>query len=470
MVLQREEPIAVWGKAVPGNTVEVIFGKTKGAAVAGIDSAWIVYLPKQMANINPQVLKVSSVDTAVQFHNILVGDVWLCIGQSNMEWPMQRELNYKTEFLESNQPLLRFYNPNYAGKNIFAKDFTDSVIKLLIPEHFYKGNWQLCDSSSIKQMSAVAYYFGKTIATSIDMPIALINLSIGGAPLETFIDPVALQQNKQFAAKVKGDWLQNSSLPVWIKERGLQNMGKNSMVAFDEYGKNHAFKPGFAYKAGIEPLLLFPIKGILNYQGESNAQEKERVEEYAALSALMIQDFRAKWKKPQLPYYYVQLSSIDTVQYKSQLWPQFRNEQRHMMQLIPNSGMAVSSDYGATNDVHPANKKIVGERLARWALYQAYRKKIIPSGPLPVKATYKKGFVRISFQYADGLQVTDGKSLNSFSIDGKEMSEAFVLKKRVFVKSKQKPDYIYYGWQPFSKGNLQNGEQLPASTFKVKVE
>lgn len=112
----------------------------------------------------------------------------------------------------------------------------------------------------------------------------------------------------------------------------------------------------------------------------------------------------------------------------------------------------------------------MGERLARWALHQTYQKKIIPSGPLPLKAIYKNGFVKIFFQYAVGLQTSDGEPLNGFSVNGKEMSDAIISNKQVLVKSKQKPDYIYYGWQPFSKGNLVNGEQLPASTFKLLVE
>lgn len=470
MVLQRDEPIAVWGKAIPGNEVIVQFaGKSKKIKAAS-DSSWVVYFRKQSANAKPQSIRIESGNSTIELNNILIGDVWLCVGQSNMEWPLQRELHYETELPLSNLHRLRLYNPSYAGKNIYGSAFTDSVTQLLTPGNFYKGTWQRCDSVSVKQMSAVAYYFGKALTTSLDVPIGLINLSIGGAPLETFIDPVALKESKQFSSKINGDWLQNTSLPVWVKERGWQNVGTNTTVLSDEHGNNHAYKPGFAYKAGIEPLLQLAIKGIINYQGESNAQEKERVEEYAALSALMIKDFRSKWKKPKLPYYYVQLSSIDTMQYKGQLWPQFRNEQRKMLTLIPNSGMAVSSDHGVANDVHPTNKKAVGERLARWALHQTYQKKIIPSGPLPLKAIYKNGFVKIFFQYAVGLQTSDGEPLNGFSVNGKEMSDAIISNKQVLVKSKQKPDYIYYGWQPFSKGNLVNGEQLPASTFKLLVE
>jgi sialate O-acetylesterase len=320
-------------------------------------------------------------------------------------------------------------------------------------------------------MSAVAYYFGEKILHDINVPIGLINLSVGGAPLETFIDKTVLENNKQYSAKANGDWLMNDDLPVWVRERGKQNVGSLQNVPADESGKNHAFKPGFAYSAGIEPMLLMPVKGILCYQGESNAQEIERVNEYAALSKLMVDDYRKKWHIPQLPFYFVQLSSIDTLKYKGQLWPEFRNEQRKLLQLIPNSGMAVCSDIGAKDDVHPANKKDVGERLARWALNKTYGKDIIPSGPLPLSAKYANGKVVISFQYmARGLKTSDGKELKGFSIDGKNEASASIGDSGILILSEKKPEYIYYGWKSFSNGNLINSENLPASTFKIKVE
>ena len=471
MILQRDEPVTVWGKAAPGKIVEINLGVIIRKTAVGKDSVWKVSLPKQPASNQPQSLLISSGDTVVQFHNILIGDVWICIGQSNMEWPVMKEMYYKEEIKNSYQPFLRLYNPTYAGKNTFNVSFTDSIVQNLTLEKFYKGQWQTCDSNSFKPMSAVGYYFGKKIANEINVPIGLINISIGGAPLETFIDKEVLKQNKQFSGKVNGDWLGNNALPVWIKERGKQNVGQLSDVPADENGKNHAFKPGFAYDAGIKSLLSLPVKGIVCYQGESNAQEIERVNEYAALSALMVSDYRKKWKQLQLPFYFVQLSSIDTVKYKGELWPQFRNEQRKMLQLIPNSGMAVCSDIGAKDDVHPTNKKDVGERLARWALNKTYTQKIVPSGPLPLKATYSNGKVIVSFEYiAKGLKISDGKPLRGFSIDGMNDTKAIIGDNGIIIPVNTKPQYIYYGWKPFSDGNLINSENLPASTFKIPVK
>lgn len=469
MVLQRNAPIAVWGKAIPGDTVFVQFGRDTRKTIAGADSGWIVHFRPRPADTNGQRMHIRSGMASIELNNLLMGDVWLCIGQSNMEWPMYRELHYRETVKDSHQPMLRFYNPTYAGKNIFAASFSDSVVQLLHKDSFYSGNWQVSDSSSFRTMSAVAWYFGRKIGAETGVPVGLINLSIGGAPLETFIAPEALRNSGEFTSKVNGDWMENEALPVWVRERGKQNVGALKHVPSDENGKFHAYKPGFAYQAGIEPILPMAVSGIINYQGESNAQETERVKEYAALNRLMVQELRRKWKK-RLPYYFVQLSSIDTVHYKGQLWPWFRDEQRKILQLLPNSGMAVSSDAGARNDVHPTNKKVVGERLAAWALRHHYKKNVIPSGPLALRAKYRNGFISISFRYAKGLHPSDGAVLKGFSTDGQLPSEAFIRNKRVVVAAPERPVYIYYGWNSFSNGNLVNDANLPASTFKLKVK
>jgi sialate O-acetylesterase len=471
MILQREQPVHIWGKATPAQLVTVTFAKEKKSIRASNDSTWAVIFERQQASTEPQSVSIISGDEKIELKNILIGDVWLCIGQSNMEWPVVREMHYKEEILNSQQPSLRLYNPVYAGKNVFNKSFTDSIIQNLTTENFYKGKWQTCDSNSFKMMSAVGYYFGKQIAKEINVPVGLINLSIGGAPIETFISANTLQSSRLFSKKLKGDWLTNDALPVWVRERGKQNVSDLRNVPHDPYGSNHSFKPGFAWQAGIAPILNMPIKGVLCYQGESNAQEMERLEEYGALSALMVADYRTKWKQPQLPFYYVQLSSIDTMNYKGQLWPQFRDEQRKMLQLIPNSGMAVCSDIGAKNDVHPINKKTVGERLARWALHKTYHKNIIPSGPLPLLAKYRKGKVIVAFQYTGKkLLTSDGRSLRGFSIDGVHDCEANIQNNIVEMKVKEKPFFVYYGWKSFTDANLVNSENLPTSTFKIKVK
>lgn len=470
MVLQRDQSIPVWGKGTPGAEITLSFGEIRKTGTVREDSSWSVTLPPKAASTVPQMLIVASEGQEIRLNNLMTGDIWLCLGQSNMQWPMEREMHFTEEWPNSRQPQLRFYNPTYAGEHVFGAPLPDSVLRQLQPETFYQGVWEVSDTSTVRAMSAVGYYFGKIIQQSVQIPIGLIDLSIGGAPIETFIRLEALRQDENFAAKTQGNWVENPALPVWVRERGRQNTDKASHAPGDENGPNHAFKPGFAFDAGIVQLIPFPVKGILWYQGESNAQEMERVQEYAALCRLMLRDYRRLWKAPKLPFFYVQLSSIDTLRYKGHLWPQFRDEQRRMMQTIPHSGMAVCSDIGDPNDVHPRNKKFVGQRLAQWALAQVYGKTVTPSGPLPRKAVFRKGEVRITFHYGEGLDTSATGPLNGFSLDGQTDAPAFLEKGRVCIPAAAKPEWAYYGWKPFSDGNLCNSAGLPASTFKIKVQ
>ncbi|MBK8880013.1 MAG: sialate O-acetylesterase [Haliscomenobacter sp.] len=470
MVLQRDQPISVWGKGVPGEEVAVVFsGKTNRTEVAP-DSSWLVVLPPQGVAHAGQPLTISARGFQAAFREVLVGDVWLCFGQSNMQWPMQREMHYVQETEHLDQPLMRFLNPTYAGEQVFGVPFTDSIVRNMTPASFYQGKWERCDTASFRTMSAVGYYFGKAVASEMQIPIGLIDLSIGGAPIEAFIPLSALANHPEYSAKTGQNWLQNPAVPVWVRERGAQNTAGVTGIPQNVHGPNHPFKPGFAYEAGIQPLLRFPIKGLLWYQGESNAQEIERVSEYPALCGLMVSELRRLWKNPALPFYFVQLSSIDTLRYKGQLWPQFRDAQRTMPLLIPHSGMAVCSDAGAPHDVHPTDKKVVGERLARWALAETYAKKIVASGPLPKKAKYKKGEIVVEFFYGKGLHSSDSAPLKGFSLDGETGIFASIRKNKAVIPAFEKPEFLYYGWKPFSDGNVVNREKLPASTFKIKVQ
>lgn len=472
MVLQRNQPIKMGGYANPGDVIKVIKGKQIQFTKANSDATWNVTFPAEKANTHPQIIIAIHNKDTISIKNILIGDLWLCIGQSNMEWPMFKEAHYNQEISFSDNKLLRWYNPTYAGKNTYNILFTDSIKSNLFTEKFYTGVWEPSNENTIKLMSAVAYYFGKTITKNLNIPIGLINLSIGGAPLESFISKEAFQLSKKFTNKIAGNWLNNAALPVWIKERGYQNLGTQSApLSNDDINTNHAFKPGFAFESGIRPLIKLPITGILCYQGESNAQELDRVKEYGELTKLLIEDYRKKWHQSKLPFYFTQLSSIDTLKYKGHLWPQFRNEQRKILQSVPFTGMAVSSDCGFKNDVHPTNKKVVGERLALIALAKTYFQKNSFSGPEPVSAIFNKNKIIISFKHTDGLlQTADASILRGFSLDGIHEIAATINKNEIIIDTNQKSDFIYYGWQPYSIGNLINKSHLPTSTFKITVK
>lgn len=469
MVLQRDEPIKIWGTGNPGERITLNFSNEMVETLVNADSTWQAVLKKQEATNKPKSLLVQSFEEEIIIKNIFIGDIWLLIGQSNMEWPMKLEMHFEEAKRDAQNSRLRFYNPLYIGKNIYGTHYNESQLKQLKKgELFQEAKWEESDTSSFKNMSAVGYYFAREIINTQNIPVGLINLSIGGAPLETFIDEEALKRSQQFSSKAKENWLENDILPVWVRERGIQNIGNT--LKGDKNSFNHAYRPGFAFNSGIKPLLQIPIKGVLWYQGESNAQEIERVEEYPELQALMIKDYRKQWKNENLPFYWVQLSSIDTTNYQSHFWPEFRDGQRRLANKMGNVGMAVSSDIGNRTDIHPRNKKEVGKRLARWALAQVYEKNIVVAGPLPKKAVWQDNLLIVDFEHtARGLKTLEG-NLTGFSLDGKNYIEAIIKENKVHIKTPQKPDYIFYGWAPFSEGNLLNSENLPASTFKIKVE
>lgn len=470
MVLQRGRPIAVTGRALPGSDVRVRFDIHEASATAGADSVWHALLPRMNASLRPAALLASCGADTLRVDDLLVGDVWVCLGQSNMEWTMAKEAHFAEARVHADQPLIRLYNPVYAGKNVFGTPFTDSIVRRLRAEGFLEGGWQRADSLTIRTMSAVGWYFAMSVVASEGIPVGLLNLSVGGAPLEAMTGLDLMSSHPVFRRKLQGDWLENEELPVWIRERGRQNVGGVAGVTTDAMGPAHAFKPGFIHEASIRPAQSLPVRGLLCYQGESNAQEPERVEEYPELFVRMVEGLRREWGEARLPMYYVQLSSIDTLRYKGRYWPEFRDGQRRILERLPYSGMAVCSDHGLPHDVHPTEKRAVGERLARWALHDTYHRRITPSGPLPRSARYRGGRVVVRFRHArGGMRTADGQSLRGFSLDGRVPAAARIRRDRVLIDANTVPTHIYFGWKPFSDANLVNREGLPASTFKIEV-
>ncbi|WP_164714153.1 sialate O-acetylesterase [Chitinophaga rhizosphaerae] len=465
MVIQRGKPVSISGKATPGATVQLSFSGKSVSARAAKDSSWQIRIGPLKANAYPSDMRVSAGKDTLILKDLLVGDVWLCLGQSNMEFPMRNEAHYAEARRNITRGPVRWYNPGYVGKGIYNQHFSGSLVQRIDNGVFYTGAWQRCDSASLADMSAVAYYFAEKVTASAGVPIGLVQLAIGGAPLETFVPKEALLADSAFARKVRGNWLYNPELPDWSRERGRQNRGDDASAD----GPAHGYKPGFAFDKGLRGLTGNPVAGILFYQGETNAQETARVAEYSRLFDAMLRAYRAHW--PGVPCYFVQLSSIDSSGYRSKLWPQFRDEQRRILQFTPNTGMAVSSDVGARNNVHPANKRAVGYRLAAWALHYYYKLgNVVPSGPLVEKAEYRQGKIILHFKWAEGLAVAGGALLKGFSLDGTHPVPASIHGITVEIPSSGKPAFVYYGWQPFTDANLVNAAGLPASTFRIRIE
>ena len=490
MVLQRGQELTIQGTANVGDKVTVRItrpdaaqGKTqkggkKGAqprrvralktevatasATADANGHWEVKLAPQRAE-NNLTLTVSTDEKELIYNNVSFGEVWLCSGQSNMEFTLQEAATAKRDIPKATNPDIRFFDMKARWRTnpiVWDASALDSINHL---KYFADTQWMVCSPATAKDFSAIAYYFGKMLQDSLQCAIGLICNAVGGSPTEAWVDRTSL--DAQFP-QIMRNWTENDFVQQWVRDRAKQNISKAENTA----AQRHPYDPCYLYESGIEPLAQFPVKGVLWYQGESNANNFTTHER---LFKLLVNGWRANWNNRELPFYYVQLSSLNRPG-----WTWFRDSQRRLLQELPNVAMAVSSDMGDSLNVHPTRKQPIGERLARIALHNLYGyDNVVPSGPLVKSASLVgDGIVRLTFDYANHLTTADGKHPTTFEIAEEEglykPAEARIEGSTVVVMSAevQHPRFVRYAWQPFTRANLVNGEQLPASTFRIEVK
>ena len=457
MVLQREVPLTIQGTANAGDQVTVSIADRQMKTKVGPNGKWSVTLPPLKAG-EPYTLKISTNQKVLQYHNVLAGEVWLCSGQSNMEFMLKQAATARLDIPRAADQELRLYDMK-ARWRTNAVEWDTTVLDSLNHLQYYKDTeWKECAPETVSDFSAIAYYFGKMLRDSLKVPVGLICNAVGGSPTEAWIDRTSLEYH--FPAILK-DWTQNDFIQEWVRGRAALNIKKSV-----NNRQRHPYEPCYLYESGIRPLEQYPIRGIIWYQGESNAHNWEAHE---ALFKLLVNAWRKNWNDDCLPFYYVQLSSLDRPS-----WPWFRDSQRRMLNEISDIGMAVSSDHGDSLDVHPTCKQPVGERLARWALNKTYLKDIVPSGPLFRGADVRGEKVYLSFDYGQGMRSSDGKSLRCFEVAEFEgiyypaTAEVVGEQVKVYSKEVRNPRYVRYGWQPFTRANLVNRAGLPASTFRAE--
>lgn len=457
MVLQREVPLTIQGTANAGDQVTVSIADRQMKTKVGPNGKWSVTLPPLKAG-EPYTLKISTNQKVLQYHNVLAGEVWLCSGQSNMEFMLKQASTARLDIPRAADQELRLYDMK-ARWRTNAVEWETTVLDSLNHLQYYKDTeWKECAPETVSDFSAIAYYFGKMLRDSLKVPVGLICNAVGGSPTEAWIDRTSLEYH--FPAILK-DWTQNDFIQEWVRGRVALNIKKSV-----NNRQRHPYEPCYLYESGIRPLEQYPIRGIIWYQGESNAHNWEAHE---ALFKLLVNAWRKNWNDDCLPFYYVQLSSLDRPS-----WPWFRDSQRRMLNEISDIGMAVSSDHGDSLDVHPTCKQPVGERLARWALNKTYLKDIVPSGPLFRSADVRGEKVYLSFDYGQGMRSSDGKSLRCFEVAEFEgiyypaTAEVVGEQVKVYSKEVRNPRYVRYGWQPFTRANLVNRAGLPASTFRAE--
>ncbi len=459
MVLQRNQPITIYGTANGGDVVEVSFKSQKKSATTNQYGKWEVVFPAQTHGGHYEVT-IKSNQKNIVLKNILIGDVWFCSGQSNMAFQLQQSENGNEEIKKAlPNASIRLFN----FKDLRETDNTvwDSISLAKTNQlEFFSGKWTTCDPSNAKDFSAIAYYFGKKITSEQNVPIGLIQVAVGGSSIESWIDRKTLEHDDK-VVDLLTNWRKSDFIMPWVRERANMNL-KNA----NNPKQRHPYDPAYNFEAAVKHFTKFPIKGVLWYQGESNAHN---VELYEQLLPTMLESWRKAWNT-NFPFYYVQLSSLDRP-----TWPAFRDAQNRLQKIIPNSGMAVSMDYGDSTDVHPIRKKEVADRLALLALKNSYGKGVAANGPLALKAIKNKQQIIISFASSKKLATADKKELIGFELvtdKGKHIKTVATAKNNQVIINIPKGENIksvYYAWQPFTRANLVNEAGLPCSTFKLEV-
>lgn len=458
MILQRNQPIKFWGSANGGTTVSVFFNDKTEKVAADYSGRWEVIFPAQKAG-GPYQVVIENEDDKTVFENVLIGDIWVCSGQSNMEFKLSEASTATEDIPLANHPQIRFLNMQpvaYTNNENWDNAILTQINKL---DYFNPAEWQECTPESAGNFSAVAYHFGKNIHENIDIPIGLILNAVGGSPAESWIDRKTLEYHDRLADMFL-NWNNNDFINPWVRGRAATNIKLN-----DDKMQRHPYHPSYLYEAGVDQLTQLPVTGVIWYQGESNEQN---VELHEVLFPALVESWRKAWKT-DLPFYYVQLSSMAVGR---ESWGHFRDSQRRLMSAVPNSAMVVSSDLGDSTDVHPRRKKEIGERLALQALYKTYgMKTVVPSGPIFKEAVFDQDVAILSFDWESGLTTSDGATLRSFEIAEYPglffPADTEIVGDRVKVSSPKvkNPKYVRYGWSSYSDGNLVNEAGLPASTF-----
>ena len=468
MVLQRDKAVPVWGKAAPGEEVTVEFAGQKKTTKADAGGKWMVKLDPMPANAEPQVLKAGNVSV----QDVLVGEVWLASGQSNMEWEMQMKPDSKADIPNTTHPNLRLIEvPKTTA---------------LTPQDDVPAKWERSSPESAATFSAIGYYFGLKLHEELKVPVGIVLSAWGGTRIEpwTSIEGFeAVPELKSFVADVRAK-LPGSAAYRAAHEKHLAAVTQWQQAVKTALEKKQpvpampgqpqsltagAGTPTALYNAMIHPLVPFAIRGAIWYQGESNHNEGFV---YTDKKKALLASWRSVFQQPELPFYFVQIAPFQYGNEEPEILAQFWQAQRKCLD-IPHTGMAVISDIGEVPDIHPAKKKEVARRLSLWALSQTYgRSEIDPNGPLYASHSIEGAAIRVKFDHATGgLAARDGKALTHFEIAGRDglfqPAEAKIDGDSVVLTSAKvpQPRRARFAWSKLAIANLMNKDGLPATAF-----
>jgi len=432
MVLQQNSNVAVWGKAAPNTAVRIktSWNNKTYSARSGSDGSWMIKVSTPQAG-GPFNLTISDGKPLV-LRNVLIGEVWVCSGQSNMFMPLS---GFK------NQPVLGSLEFIVTSANPQIRLITVPLKASLTPENDFEGKWEECNPETVNSFSATAYFFGRMLNQVLGVPIGLIQTSWGGTRIEPWL-------SEDGACKFN-----------WIKVPG--ELPPGSKISKD--------LPTVIFNAMINPLVDYGIKGVIWYQGEANRNEPGR---YRDLLPALVNDWRTKWNIGEFPFYYAQIAPFN---YGSNVNSAYlREAQLLASEVIPNSGIVSLIDAGEENCIHPSNKKVAGDRLAYLALSKTYGIIGFPcEGPVLKEMTIDDNIVSLTFSNATNGLTSYGKELSCFEVAGENRrfypAIAYITGTGVslFSPSVNKPVAVRYAFKDYVRGDLYNTEGLPASSFRT---
>jgi len=472
MVLQREREIPVWGRTDPGATVRILLDGEETRVLADHEGKWKAFLAERKAG-GPFTMRIESGDEVVELEDILVGEVWVCSGQSNMQWAVANANYAGLEKVTAQFPEIRLLTIPRLGTQVSRKDFD--------------GRWERCSPLTVSDFSAVGYFFGRRIHHALGVPVGLIDNAWGGSSAEAWIPREVMESYPVFAATLE-DWDQRLEaftdahlarlLAEYEAEREAWEDGdqKERAPRKPKDIRIGQHRPGNLYHGMMAPILGYGIRGMIWYQGESNAG---RAEEYRDLFPLMIETLRESWEQGDFPFYWVQLADFkdESDGTGDSGWAMLREAQTMTMERVPAGGQAVIIDLGEGRDIHPRNKQEVANRLALWALAKDYGYPLTYRSPQYASMEpIGEGKVRIHFDYVsdEGLYAFDTRDVRGFAIAGEDMkfvpAEAEIVDTNaveVWSSSVANPAAVRYGWATNPVVNLYDRKGLPVTPFRT---
>lgn len=475
MVLQQKQANPIWGWDTPGTDVTVQFAGQTKTAKAGADGKWTVKLDAVPANAQPAVLSIKGT-TSKELKNVLVGEVWICSGQSNMQWNVGSTWDADLEIAMAKHPGIRLISVPQVGTQEPQQDF--------------KGQWVECSPATVGPFSAVGYFYGKVLHSMLNVPVGLINDAWGGSAAEAWVRRDVLEKDARFKDLIAG-WVQrekdlssdkakqdyDKAIADWNKKKEEAAKAKQPFTVRAPQSPQQTLggnaRPGNIYNGVLLPTIGYGIKGVIWYQGESNAG---RAYEYGYLFPLMIEHWRKEWKQGDFPFYWVQLADFmpETPTPGDSAWAELRESQTKTQNAIKNGGQAVIIDLGEANDIHPRNKRDVAERLARLALVKDYGLKLPYRSPEYKSIAIKGDKAAVTLDTFGGtLRTIDVSEVKGFAICGEDQKWVWATAKitgkdtlEVSAAGVAKPVAVRYAWANNPVCNLLTTDGLPVTPFR----